>query len=253
MNYAALQDKTEAAYVRECMDELENPFSTNKVTGHSLNYPIAKTCQPTKVCIKTCYFGCGPATWPASLKKQWRLYNSTKADPVAMARRITKWTRRLKLTFVRWNGGGDLFDESVRCINIAASMMPDVPQWVVTRLACQAKGIAKADNVFVHFSVDRHSWYRAFEMLDYSGNWFWSYQGDKGEAMEKSLAPVVFYDGYDPAGESLNADDCPLNANDDITGVCGRCRRCFDGSAVRRAKEMIPTLFERRDGKWVQS
>jgi hypothetical protein len=25
---------------------------------------------------------------------------------------------------------------------------------------------------------------------------------------------------------------CPLNGKDDITDVCRRCRRCFDGSAV---------------------
>lgn len=248
MNYTALQDKTEAAHVAECLGESENPFSTNKVTGYSLNYPIAATCQPTKVCIKTCYFGCGPATWPASLKKQWRLFNSTKADPVGTARIVAAWAKRLRLTFVRWNGGGDLFDGSVKCINAAAAMMPEVPQWVVTRISEHARQVAPADNVFVHFSVDRHSWPRVSEMIGYNGNWFWSYQGDKGEAMEKSLAPVVFYDGYEPGAEALNQDDCPLNANEDISGVCGRCRRCFDGSAVARGRELLPALARRLSG-----
>jgi hypothetical protein len=238
VNFASLTDKTEAARTREVLAPRENPFSTNKVTGHSLNYPIVPTCSPTKVCVKTCYFGCGPSTWPASLAKQWRLYNATVADPAGTARRIVEWTRRLKLTFVRWNGGGDLFAESVECINQAAPLMPDVPQWVVTRLPEHARAIEPAANVFVHFSVDRHSWGRLEAMRGYAGNWFWSYQCDAGEKPAKSLAPVVFYDHYDPGDEPLNADDCPLNATSAITGVCGRCRRCFDGSAVARAKEM---------------
>lgn len=238
MNFRSLQDKTRAAATDGLLADDENPFSTNKVTGHSLNYPIAQTCSPTKVCVKTCYFGCGPSTWSASLRKQWRLYNSTVADPKKVAAAVARWAVRLRLTFVRWNGGGDLFAESVECINAAAPLMPTIPQWVVTRMPHHAVNIAPADNVFVHFSLDAHSWTRAAAMRPYKGNWFWSYQCDKGEKPEKSLAPVVFYDGYDPAGEPLNADDCPLNANDDITGVCGRCRRCFDGTAVARGREL---------------
>lgn len=56
----------------------ENPFSTNKVTGWSLNFPIIGTCTPSVVCSDTCYFAKGPATWPASLAKQHRLLNSLR-------------------------------------------------------------------------------------------------------------------------------------------------------------------------------
>lgn len=247
MNFQSLQKKTAAVEHAECLGEGENPFSTNKVTGHSLNYPIAQTCTPTKVCVKTCYFGCGPSTWSASLRKQWRLYNSTASDPKSTAALIARWAIRLRLTYVRWNGGGDLFKESVECINAAAPLMPGIPQWVVTRLPQHAVNIEPAPNVFVHFSLDRHSWVRAAAMRQYRGNWFWSYQCDAGEAPEKSLAPVVFYDGYDPGGAALNADDCPLNANDDISGTCQSCRRCFDGSAVARGKELLPVLNARID------
>jgi hypothetical protein len=79
-------------------------------------------------------------------------------------------------------------------------------------------------------------------MRQYQGNWFWSYQCDAGEFPEKSLAPVVFYDHYDPGRERLNGDDCPLNAADDIAGTCAKCRRCFDGAAVARARELLPVL-----------
>ena len=242
MNYAALKSKTYSLQSGDVLAADENPFSTNKVTGWSLNYPIAPTCVPTKVCVSTCYFGQGPSTWTAALKKQWRLYNSTVADPKRVAALVARWATRLRLGFVRWNGGGDLFDESVECINEAAPLMPDVPQWVVTRLPHKAVNIRPAPNVFVHFSVDRHSWTRVAAMRPYGGNWFWSYQCDKGESPSKSLAPVVFYDHYDPDGAPLNADDCPLNAAADIAGTCGRCRRCFDGSAVRRARELLPIL-----------
>lgn len=245
MKFVALQSKTHRARHGELLAEDENPFSNNKVTGHSLNYPIAATCTPTKVCVDTCYFMCGPATWPASLGKQWRLYNSTVADPKKVADAVARWATRLRLTFVRWNGGGDLFSESVECINEAAALMPSIPQWVVTRLPQHAVNIKPAANVYVHFSLDRHSWIRAAAMRPYGGNWFWSYQCDAGERPEKSLAPVVFYDGYDPSGEPLNADDCPLNSAADISGTCGRCRRCFDGTAVARSKELAHVL----DGK----
>jgi phage terminase large subunit GpA-like protein len=79
-------------------------------------------------------------------------------------------------------------------------------------------------------------------MRTYGGNWFWSYQCDAQEKPEKSLAPVVFYDHYDPFDEVVNSDDCPLNSAADITGTCGKCRRCFDGTAVARAKELLPVL-----------
>ena len=239
MNFASLQRKTAASEVVDLLGDGENPFSTNKVTGHSLNYPIAQTCAPTKVCVKTCYFGCGPATWTASLKKQWRLYNSTAADPEATAARIADHAKKMRLTFVRWNGGGDLFKESVECINAAAVLMPDTPQWVVTRLPHHAVNISPRPNVYVHFSIDRHSWTRVSAMRPYGGNWFWSYQCDAGEFPEKSLAPVVFYDGYDPGSAPVNGDDCPLNSAADITGACERCRRCFNGDAVARGKGLL--------------
>jgi hypothetical protein len=244
VNYQSLKEKTLANQVGDLLRVDENPFSTNKVTGHSINYPIAPTCVPTKVCAKTCYFGAGPSTWTAALKKQLRLYNSTVADPASVAESIAKWAVRLRLDFVRWNGGGDLFDESVECINHAASLMPSIPQWVVTRLPHRAVNIVPSPNVFVHFSVDRGSWTRVAAMRQYPGNWFWSYQCDSGEKPPKSLAPVVFYDGYEPGEESINGDDCPLNSAADISGTCGRCRRCFDGTAVRRSKELVAVLDE---------
>ena len=105
-----------AALVRRTRDQIagyeqtlapgESMLSNNKVTGCSLNFPIAATCAPSKVCAKTCYFARGKCTWPTALKKQYRLYNTVKADPVGAARRLEAELRRRrnKLTFLRWNG-----------------------------------------------------------------------------------------------------------------------------------------------------
>jgi len=225
----------------DLLSEDEDPFSTNKVTGYSLNVPIIGTCMPTIVCADTCYFASGPSTWTASLRKQHRLMNSIKADPQGVAVRIVKSATRKKLTFIRWNGGGDLFEESVVCLDAVAVAMPDVPQWVVSRIPRLAAQVTPRPNVYLHFSVDRSSWNRLneFRGLAPAGlQWFWSYQCDKDEQPESGdIAPVIFRDGYDPKGGQLYGNDCPLNANEDITGVCEGCRRCFNGGAVERAKE----------------
>lgn len=225
----------------DLLSEDEDPFSTNKVTGHSLNVPIIGTCQPTVVCADTCYFAAGPSTWTASLRKQHRLMNSIKADPRGVAERIVKSARRKKMTFIRWNGGGDLFEESVACLDAVAVAMPDIPQWVVSRIPKIAAQVTPRPNVYLHFSVDRSSWARLeeFRGLAPAGlQWFWSYQCDKDEQPASGdIAPVIFRDGYDPKGSPLFGNDCPLNSNEDITNVCEGCRRCFNGGAVERAKE----------------
>lgn len=226
---------------RDLLEPGEDPFSNNRVTGHSLNVPIIGTCMPTVVCAATCYFACGPSTWTASLKKQHRLMNSIKVDPRGVAERIVKSARRKRLTFIRWNGGGDLFEESVACIDFVAVAMPDVPQWVVSRIPALASRITPRDNVYLHFSVDRSSWNRLDEfrgLVPAGLQWFWSYQCDKGESPTSGdVAPVIFRDGYDPKGAALYGNDCPLNSSEDISNVCEGCRRCFDGGAVERAKK----------------
>ena len=218
----------------------ENPFSTNKVTGHSLNVPIIGTCLPSVVCADRCYFAKGPSTWNASLRKQHRLLNSLRADPVAVGNRIAHWAARLKLTFIRWNGGGDLVEEHIPCIAQVATLMPSVPQWVVSRKAAIASRVVPMPNVYVQFSVDNSSRQRLDDMrrLTPAGlNWFWSYQCDRGEVPEDEVAPVIYRDNYKLNGEKELRDDCPLNLSESIEGVCEKCRRCFDGTAVKRATE----------------
>lgn len=221
----------------------EAMLSINKVTGCSLNFPIAATCSPTKVCATTCYFARGSSTWPNSLKKQYRLLNTVKADPIAAAQRLEHELKRKwkKPSFVRWNGGGDLFPESVVFLNDFARRCPWMPIWVVTRIPALAAQIDDAPNVFIHFSLDAHSLERRveFERLSpRSKNYFFSYQSNHEEEPDHAALQgisVLFYHCYTPP-EHLPAVAteviCPLNTEADITGVCDRCRRCFDGSAV---------------------
>jgi hypothetical protein len=62
------------------------------------------------------------------------------------------------------------------------------------------------------------------------------------------VAPVIFRDGYDPKGDQLYGNDCPLNASEDITGVCGKCRRCFNGWAIEGANECLREQRARQAG-----
>jgi hypothetical protein len=220
----------------------ENPFSTNKVTGHSLNVPIIGTCSPTALCGDTCYFARGPATWSASLEKQHRLLNSIVADPLGTADLIASWAVRLRLTFIRWNGGGDLVEETLACIDRVALNIKRVPQWVVSRKPGLAARITPRSNVYVHFSVDAGSWQRLAEMQECAPaelQWFWSYQCGPQETPQAWAAPVIFRDSYDRRGTEPVGGDCPLNDSEDIAGVCEGCRRCFNGTAVRKARCLL--------------
>ena len=95
-----------------------------------MNLPIAKTCQPSKVCTNTCYFSKGGSSWPASLTKQVRVYNSIKGDPKGTASRIARECVKNKATYLRWNGGGVLFDKSIDCLMEIARLLPKKPAWV---------------------------------------------------------------------------------------------------------------------------
>lgn len=220
----------------------EDPFSTNKVTRWSLNVPIIGTCTPSVVCGETCYFAKGPSTWTASLKKQHRLMNAIKADPARAADMIVESAIRKKLDFIRWNGGGDLFEEMLPCIDRVAVLLPDVQQWVVSRKPALAARVTPRPNVWIHLSTDRSCMNRLDDMRQLAPpdlQWFWSYQCDKGEGTPPNeIAPVIFRDGYDPKGEPLVPNDCPLNGAESIVRMCETCRRCFNGEAVERCKSL---------------
>lgn len=223
----------------------ESVLSFNKVTGYSVNFPIAPTCRPTAVCMKTCYYAVGPTSWSNSVKHQYRAYNSVRNNPADFARRVAVEYDRLRLSFIRWNGGGDLFAENVEAINTLARIRPDIVIWVVTRLPEWASKLEQAENLFIHFSLDQYSLNRMSDFLRrhrLSENYFFSYQADKGEIPSfENLkhVSVLFFDTYKPTTDlqPYPADIiCPLNTVKDISNVCEGCRRCFNGNAVSHRK-----------------
>jgi hypothetical protein len=216
-------------------------LSFNKVTGYSVNVPIASTCRPTATCLETCYFAKGASSWTNSLKHQAAVQNSIAHDPKGFAERVALEYDQLGLTFLRWNGGGDLFVESVSVINYLGRIRPDMILWVVTRIPELAAQIDHLENVFIHFSLDRHSLNRREKFIQLkprSANYFFSYQCEPGELPPHDRlghAAVLFFDNYEPTG---NLDGykkeivCPLNGKVNIAETCVKCRRCFNGEAV---------------------
>ena len=237
----ALSDAEDAGL----LGSYENALSYNKVTGFSVNVAIAETCRPTAMCMKTCYFASGAPSWSNSLRHQRKIHASIKDDPAAFAQRVALEYDRLGLTFIRWNGGGDLFAESVATINYLARIRPDMTLWVVTRIPEWAVLIDDLPNVFVHFSLDKHSLSRREEFIKLkpkSPNYFFSYQCDKDEIPDANQllhVSVLFFDNYAPTTDLKHYDAevvCPLNVATDIRNTCERCRRCFDGKAVNHSQ-----------------
>ncbi len=242
------------------MPDLKRPtdiLSANKVSGWSLNFPIQGTCKPSKLCIKTCYYANGMTAWTNSLRKQVWCYESCVKDPIWFAEEVIKEYRKRSLTYLRWNGGGDLFPESVEALNHIGENHPDVVIWIVTRIPEMAKLVKNYPNLHLHFSLDKESLIRREKVIELDipmkDRIFFSYQCDKGEwpdmqqIMDDHGVSLFFYDNYSPPpllySELLNENGerykalCPLNirkAHDQsIEGTCGECKRCFDGSNVR--------------------
>jgi hypothetical protein len=219
----------------------EKLFSYNKVTGYSLNFPIYSTCSPTKVCVKTCYFARGRNAFSNSLKHQLRNLDSCRNSPETFAAKVIREYDNQTLTFLRWNGGGDLFPESVEVLNLIGKKRPDLIIWVVTRKPELAAAVEHFSNIYIHFSLDRSSLERREQFLALkpkSRNYFFSYQCDQEEkpapGSVKDTA-VLFFDNYAPTGKFdwMSSDIvCPLNKVTNIANTCEKCRRCFNGEAV---------------------
>ena len=248
-------DDLRGARATELMEGVKSILSFNKVTGHSVNFPISETCRPTAVCLKYCYFAKGPNSWPDSLSHQYQIYAAAKADPVGFAERVAWECDQAGVTFLRWNGGGDLFAESLAAIDHLAILRPNLPIWVVTRTPDLAAKVVERPNVFVHFSLDRSSLARREQFLKakpQSSNFFFSYQCEADEVptpQALSKVSVLFFNDYKLTCEPATLPAgiiCPLNGSADIRGACESCRRCFDGAAVDHANKIMSSKAKKR-------
>lgn len=223
-------------------------LSSNVVTGYALNVPIFGTCKPTKVCAKNCYAAIPhkPIAMKVEQTKQRRVYNTIKADPQGVATKIVRELRRKveggSVRFLRWNGVGDLFPESIECLTAVADALPSLSIWVVTRIPEQAANVPHRENVFVHFSLDASSLDRYDDVLrrsPSSRHLFFSYTADKGEAEPPARVfdlpiSVFFSDLYgSDAPPSLARVSCPLNGAESMSAMCEQCGRCWNGDAVK--------------------
>ena len=220
-------------------------LSGNKVTGYSVNFPIGSTCQPSKLCADTCYGLKGPITWSSALGKQAKNLAWCKQDPQSFVDKLELECRKLisrdQEFYLRWNGVGDLFQQSVDALVALNQRLPDMPIWCVTRIPRFATQLANIENIWVHFSLDRSSLDRHHQMSDHlldMKNLFFSYQCEPSEVLEELSVNVgvLFFDGYKiKEANQAWADSpitCPLNLQTDISGTCAKCRRCFNGKAV---------------------
>jgi hypothetical protein len=208
--------------------------------------------------MRTCYFAAGAPSWTNALRHQLRVLATVRADPVGFAERVALEYDKLGLTFLRWNGGGDLFPESVQAINHLGRARPDMTIWVVTRIPEYAALIEQAPSVYVHFSLDRHSLGRRHEFLKRvprSDQFFLSYQCDKGEVPSPSNLKgirVLFFDNYEPTmplGRLPGGVACPLNEAADISGVCESCRRCFSPLSRPARRGRAPRTSQVSEGR----
>lgn len=222
-----------------CLRDDECPLSENSVSGPTISVPIAGTCQPSKVCVRDCYAASNHMATPEALAKQYRVQHSMEADPIAFAGRVVAEYDKRGLTYLRWNGVGDLTPSSVAAINHIIATRPDVTLWIVTRLPEMAAMIEQGPNAYVHFSLDGSSLERRERLRSLqpkTTNYFWSYQCGRDEVPPSDLGvSVLFHRRYKPAAGSDTTDPatCPLNTLTNCVGACAACRRCFNGDAVR--------------------
>lgn len=221
--------------------------SKNTKTGYSINFPIKGTCRPTKVCAENCYGAIQgkPITWTASLLKQSKILKYFKStNPEEIADRIHKEYVKKHMTFLRWNGIGDLFKESVNVINIILNKYPNDILWVVTRIPeFAAKINRKAQNVYIMFSLDSdpESKRRKIKMMRHRHpRIYYSYLRFKSD--ENTMKARIVFNAQQEK-KNLPYDDlytvCPVDAGIiPVKNACENCRKCFTQTALDKRKEI---------------
>lgn len=213
----------------------ERICSDNAKTIFSMNFPIIKTCRPTKVCSSICYgskIG-RPITWENSLAKQLKVFDYFQnTDAEIIADRIYKEYINKKMEFLRWNGVGDLFPKSVETINIILEKYKDVVLWVSTRIPELAIEIKNSPNVYIMFSLDESSKDRRDEVLKYNHpRIYFSYlRTDKNQ---DTLGSRIVFN----SNKSIPYDDketvCPVDAGTiPVNNACYICRKCFSDNTL---------------------
>jgi hypothetical protein len=215
----------------------ERICSDNTKTGFSVNFPLGPkgTCRPTEVCADTCYGAMPgkPITWRNSILKYWRVYRYFKeAPPEEVADRIHGEYVRRGMTFLRWNGVGDLFPESVAVIGAMTKRHPDDTLLVVTRKPEMVSLVPRrADNLYLMFSLDgsKDSAKRKATLRRQHPRMYFSFLRRKPD--ENTMGAGIVFNAQQ-AKKILPFDDpvtvCPVDADRiPVKGACAHCRKCF--------------------------
>jgi hypothetical protein len=235
-----------AAQFDDILAPHENICSQNTKTGASINFPVGclkpiGTCWPSSVCKTVCYGAMAgkPITWEASLKKYIRVYRYFLITPAKeIADRIhTEYVRR-KMTFLRWNGVGDLFPESAAVILQMTKRHPEDILLVVTRKPEMVSLIPRtAENLYLMFSLDGsdESKKRKINVLNrrHPRLYFSFLRLDPDE--NTMGARIVF--NVQQAKKIMPYDDpvtvCPVDADKiPVKGACVKCRKCFNPTVL---------------------
>jgi len=217
----------------------ERICSSNAKTGFSINFPLGPsgTCRPSPVCSETCYGAMPgkPITWEKSILKYWRVYRYfLEANPDEIAERIHEEYIKRGMTFLRWNGVGDLFPESAAVISSLSRRHPDDVLLVVTRKPEMVSLVPShdAENLYLMFSLDgsNDSKRRKAIVSRYKyPRLYFSFL--RRFANEDTLGARIVFNAQQ-SKKILPYDDpitvCPVDADKvPVKGACTKCRKCF--------------------------
>lgn len=230
------------------LGQKEKICSWNTKTGFSVNFPIAGTCRPTAVCAKLCY-GAKPGrpiTWDKAVRKYLRVHKYfLETPPEEIADRLHREYVGRKMTFLRWNGVGDLFPESVAVINQIARRHPDMVLWIATRIPEMARMVTrKGENIYLQFSLDGSEECRKRRSRIVRSRHPRLYYSFLRTSMDEDTMGARIVYNAQQYKDRLKCDDrrtvCPADAEImPIKGACEKCRMCFsrlslDGTQHRR-------------------
>lgn len=223
------------------LGDKEKICSGNTKTGFSVNFPICGTCRPTSVCAELCY-GAKPGrpiTWDKALLKNLRVLEYfRKTPPEEIADRVSEEYRRAHMKFLRWNGVGDLFPESVAVINAVAKRHPDMVLWIATRLPEMARRVTrKGDGIFLQFSLDGSEQCRKRRVTIARSRHPRLYYSFLRRSMDEDTMGARIVYNAQQYKKHLECDDprtvCPADSGKlPIKGACEKCRWCFSDTAL---------------------
>jgi hypothetical protein len=232
----------------EALGRHEKICSWNTKTGFSVNFPITGTCRPTAVCAKVCYGARAgrPITWDKALRKYIRVHRYfQEASPEEIADRIHKEYAGRKMTFLRWNGVGDLFRESVEVINRIAVRHPEMVLWIATRIPEMARLVTReSESIYLQFSLDASPECRRRKAIIARSRHPRLYHSFLRMSMDEDTMGARIVYNAQQRKQDLQVDDsrtvCPVDGGlMPIEGACEKCRLCFSPRALDGTKHGV--------------